>query len=72
MLRKLFIFVLCLVATISASQAQTIPNNEIWYTTTDGKIAKLMIGSSQVYENGIDFKIISHTYENGKGVNDRC
>ena len=68
MLRKLFIFVLCLVATISASQAQTIPNNEIWYTTTDGKIAELTIGSEPMVENGSDFKIISHTYENGKGV----
>ena len=68
MLRKLFIFVLCFVATISASQAQTIPNNEIWYTTTDSKIAKLMIGREPMVENGSDFEIISHTYENGKGV----
>ena len=68
MLRKLFISVLCLVATISASQAQTIPNNEIWYTTTDGKIAELAIGCEPMVENGSDFKIISHTYVNGKGV----
>ena len=68
MLRKLSIFVWCLVATISASQAQTIPNNEIWYTTTDGKIAELMIGREPMVENGSDFKIISHTFENGKGV----
>ena len=68
MLRKLFIFVLCFVATISASQAQTIPNNEIWYTTTSGKIAELVIGSEPMIENGSDFKIISHTYENGKGI----
>ena len=68
MLRKLFIFVLCFVATISASQAQAIPNNEIWYTTTGGKIAELTIGRKPMVENGSDFKIISHTYENGKGI----
>ena len=70
MLRKLFIIALCLVATIFTTQAQTQtpPDNEIWYTTTDGKIADLEFGDEPVSENGEDFEIVSHTYENGRGV----
>ena len=56
MLRKLFVLVICLVATIFSASAQTPPNNEIWYTTTDGKKAE------------VSGWFMSHTYENGKGV----
>ena len=70
MLRKLFIIALCLVATIFTTQAktQTPPDNEIWYTTIDGEIARLGIGEEPASENGEDFEIVSHTYENGRGV----
>ena len=43
-------------------EIEKIPNNQIWYTSTDGQIVKL-------YKNA-DFgaNIISNTYENGKGI----
>ena len=68
--RKLFTLVLCLVATafVAHAQTQTPPDNEIWYTTTDGKIAELEFGEWHAPENGEDFEIVSHTYENGRGV----
>lgn len=65
MLRKLFTLVVCLVATIVSTQAQTPPNNEIWYTTTDGNIAEYYMGDDG-YEAG--FEIVSNTYSNGLGV----
>ena len=78
MLRKLFIIALCLVATTFTTQAQTQtpPDNEIWYTTTDGEIAELQNDEEPApendeepaSENGEDFEIVSHTYENGRGV----
>ena len=64
---KLFTLIVCLVATIATALAQTPPDNEIWYTTTDGKKAEF-VGGNYWEENGSDFKIISHTYSNGKGV----
>ena len=67
MLRKLFTLVLCLVATSMSLYAQC-PSNEIWYTTIDGEIARLGIGEEPASENGEDFEIVSHTYENGRGV----
>ena len=39
-----------------------VPNNQIWYTSTDGEIIELY-RFSEFYAN-----IASHTYENGKGV----
>ena len=57
MLRKLFTHILCLVATIATVSAQTPPNNEIWYTTTNGK--KLDVYFSNM---------VSHSYNNGRGV----
>ena len=60
MRRKLFTLVLCLIATIVSATAQTPPNNEIWYTTTDGKKANLVIQECEY--------VISNTYSNGKGV----
>ena len=60
MRRKLFTLVLFLIATIMSATAQTPPNNEIWYTTTDGKKANLVILECEY--------VISNTYSNGKGV----
>ena len=67
MLRKLLTLILCLVAAVATASAQTPPDNEIWYTTTDGKKAKLMVDGGSFW-NGNEFKIISHTYSNGKGI----
>lgn len=39
----------------------TIPNNQIWYTTTDGN-------SIEVNSDGFNVGIKSNTYENGKGI----
>ena len=61
MLRKLLTLILCLVAAVATASAQTPPDNEIWYTTTDGKKAKLLDNGSSIF-NDAGFKIISHTY----------
>ena len=43
--------------------SQTVPpDNEVWYTTYDGRIIELN------NENPFDATIVSHTYENGKGI----
>lgn len=67
MLRRLLTLVLCLVATANTLCAQC-PDNEIWYTTTDGKIATLSLAEGHAPDNGADFEIVSHTYDGGKGV----
>ena len=67
MLRKLFVFVICFVAATATASAQTPPDNEIWYTTTDGKKAKLVTGDD-IFEDDHDANIISHTYSNNKGI----
>ncbi len=63
MTRKIFALAICILTTILTVSAQTPPDNEVWYTTTDGKKAELYEGN----DNG-DIQIISHTYGNGKGV----
>ena len=70
MLRKLFIIALCLVATTFATQAQTQtpPDDEIWHTTTNDEIAELYIPWQPAPKNVEDFEIVSHTYENGRGI----
>ena len=40
----------------------TQPNNEIWYTSTDGEIV------NPYYANRFGATMVSNTYENGKGV----
>ena len=56
MLRKFFTIIVCLVASIAITSAQTPPDNEIWYTTTDSKPLGLSSG------------LLSDTYSNGRGV----
>ena len=41
---------------------ETIPNNEIWYTSTDGKVVTPYV------KNTFGIAITSNTYKNGKGV----
>ena len=60
MIRKLTTLLLCLILTTISSLAQ-IPNNEIWYTTTDGRKLDESITEFADY-------LVSHTYRNGKGV----
>ena len=67
MLRNLLALALCLMAAVTTLCAQC-PDNEIWYTTTDGKIADLLFGNGQAPDNGEDFEIVSHTYDGGKGI----
>ena len=55
-----------IVATSLTALAQC-PNNEIWYTTRDGKKAELYVGLDLDASNP-NLKIVSHTYANGKGV----
>ena len=57
MLRKLFTLIVCLVAAVATASAQTPPDNEIWYTTTDG---------SKISFNDDD--LVSNSYNNGRGV----
>ena len=49
------------------SSVATIPNNQIWYTSTDGKIVESYSG---IENNYADFgvNIVSNTYVDGKGV----
>ena len=57
MLRKLSTLILCLVAAVATASAQTPPDNEIWYTTTDG---------SKIHIN--TYNLVSNSYNNGRGV----
>lgn len=52
-------------ANISALQVipeQQVPDNEIWYTTTDNSVVSIN------YANCFGANIVSNTYENGKGI----
>ena len=57
MLRKLFTMLVCLMAAVATASAQTPPNNEIWYTTTDGRTISFN-----------DDNLVSNSYNNGRGV----
>ena len=59
----------------NGNSGESIPNNEIWYTTEDNNIVEL----SRYMRKGGDYQvltdielfganIVSHTYENGKGI----
>ena len=60
MLRKLSTLILCLVAAVATASAQTPPDNEIWYTTTDGR----KLDDSDPMPSFL----VSHSFHNGKGV----
>lgn len=53
-------------------ERQIQPDNEIWYTTTDGEMLEtIMIGQVWQVEDiqkWVDAEIESHTYENGMGI----
>ena len=57
MLRKLFTMLVCLMAAVATASAQTPPDNEIWYTTTDGRTISFN-----------DDDLVSNSYNNGRGV----
>ena len=44
------------------------PLDEIWYTTNDGATVKLMKNATASVKETFGADIISHTYENGKGI----
>ncbi|MCQ2302623.1 MAG: leucine-rich repeat domain-containing protein [Bacteroidales bacterium] len=59
---KRFFFLFAILCCTMAANAQTQPDNEIWYTSTDGQV---------VYPNNthaFGATILSNTYQNGKGV----
>ena len=64
MARKITALLLALITTISLAYAQTPPENEIWYTTTDGR--PLFINSG--YKESVGLYKYSDTYNNGRGV----
>ena len=48
-----------------------IPNNQIWYTSTDGEIVEPYSGEDNDFANALTTfgaNIISNTYENGQGI----
>ena len=57
MLRNLFTLIVCLVAVVATASAQTPPDNEIWYTTTDGRTISFN-----------DDDLVSNSYNNGRGA----
>ena len=57
------LFMLCLFGMISiGARAQDIPNDEIWYTSSDGEV----VWPNSSYAFGAS--IVSNTYTNGKGI----
>ena len=64
MARKITALLLVLITTVSLAYAQTPPENEIWYTTTDGR--PLFINSG--YKESVGLYKYSDTYSNGRGV----
>ena len=60
--QTIFLCLLCMIGI--GVHAEEIPNNEIWYTSSNGKVVKPY--DSLVYVFGAS--IISNTYSNGKGV----
>lgn len=63
MLRNIFTLVVCVFATILTVSAQTPPNNEIWYTTTDGQEL-----DGDFSEGDFSEYLVSNSYSNGRGV----
>ena len=64
MMKYLKLFLTCLFALISVvcGAQGTCPNNEIWYTSSDGKIIEPK--SSDKF----GASIVSNTYSDGKGI----
>ena len=60
------------VAMTEVSDPSTeIPDNEIWYTSSDGKVVEPYSGEHNNYADALTTfgaNIVSNTYENGKGV----
>ena len=51
-----------IMGVVGSIISDAIPNNEIWYTSSDGEVVK-------PYNTiAFDANIISNTYENGQGV----
>lgn len=46
--------------------AENIPDNEIWYTTEDNSLIRLVLGDDN--KQPFNSNIVSHVYENGIGV----
>ena len=57
--QTIFLCLLCMIGI--GVHAEEIPNNEIWYTSSDGKVVTPI-------SDAFGASIISNTYSNGKGV----
>ena len=44
------------------------PDNEIWYTTTDGKIIDLEASYIHYNDKPFDCNVVNHVYQDGKGI----
>ena len=51
------------IITVNVQCSGSIPSDEIWYTSSDGKIVEPSLAIGQGWPN-----IISNTYKNGKGI----
>ena len=54
-----------------SGEDNNIPNNEIWYTTTDGEVVEPYSGEENNYADALTtfgVNIVSNTYKDGKGV----
>ena len=59
------------MASVEHNAEQIIPNNEIWYTTTNGEVVEPYSGEENNYADALTTfgaNIISNTYIDGKGV----
>lgn len=65
LIKGMLCFTTLLFGTFISAEADTPPNNEIWYTTSDDKPIELTYGDYMGFKTD---EVESHTYENGKGI----
>lgn len=56
------------MATFEVEIVETIPNNQIWYTSSDGNIVAPYVTGAWDIKNAFGANIESNVYENGKGI----
>lgn len=56
------------VISMSAFEMEVVPNNQIWYTSSDGNIVYPKFLTSPLYPNPFGATITSNIYKNGKGI----
>ncbi|MCQ2345577.1 MAG: leucine-rich repeat domain-containing protein [Paludibacteraceae bacterium] len=61
---KFFILLVAIITAPILWATDSIPNNQIWYTSTDGQIVSPNSGGGARF----NVNIVSNTYENGQGI----